>query len=124
MKLLLDTQVMLWWLLADDRLGREARGSISATPCLVSVASVWEVSIKHRLGKLPMSPTVFRDACLAAGAALLGINDAHVIETANLPGVHEDPFDRLIIAQARVEGLVALSSDGRWSEYPVALRRP
>ena len=124
MKLLLDTQVMVWWLLADDRLGREARESILATPSLVSVASVWEVSIKHRLGKLPMAPTVFRDACLAAGAALLGINDAHVIETAKLPGVHEDPFDRLIIAQARVEGLVALSSDARWSDYPVALRRP
>lgn len=124
MKLLLDTQVMLWWLLADDRLGLEARESISTRSSLVSVASVWEVSIKYRLGKLPMAPTVFRNACLATGAVLLGINDAHVIETANLPGVHEDPFDRLMIAQARVEGLVVLSSDARWSEYPVALQRP
>lgn len=124
MKLLLDTQIMLWWLLGDDRLRAETRESISVTPCLVSVASVWEVAIKFRLGKLLIAPTVFRDECLAAGAGLLGISDAHVIETANLPGIHDDPFDRLIVAQARIEGLVALSSDARWSEYPVALRRP
>jgi PIN domain nuclease of toxin-antitoxin system len=61
---------------------------------------------------------------LAAAATLLAIHDAHVIQTARLPGIHADPFDRLIIAQARIEALVAVSSDGRWSEYGIPLQRP
>jgi PIN domain nuclease of toxin-antitoxin system len=121
--LLLDTQIMLWWLRGDARLRTETRELIASTHALVSVASVWEVAIKHRLGKLPVDPVRFRDECLAAGARLLEIKDAHVIETGRLPGIHEDPFDRLIIAQARTEGLVAVSSDARWAEYDVALRR-
>ena len=115
---------MLWWLLGDTRLRPETRELMSTTACVVSVASVWEVAIKHRLGKLPVDPVSFRDESLAAGATLLGINDAHVIETGRLPGIHEDPFDRLIIAQARIEALVAVSSDGRWGEYGIPLQRP
>ena len=124
MKLLLDTQIMLWWLLGDSRLRTETRELIATTTCLVSVASVWEVSIKHRLGKLSIDPITFRDHCRAAGASLLAISDAHAIETGRLPGIHEDPFDRLIIAQARLEGLVAVSSDEHWSEYGIILKRP
>ena len=124
MKLLLDTQVMLWWLLGDQQLRQGTRELISTTACMVSVASVWEVAIKHRLGKLSIDPVTFRDQSLAAGAALLTINDAHVIETGRLPGIHEDPFDRLIIAQARTEGLMAISADALWSRYGVALQRP
>ncbi|WP_373509222.1 type II toxin-antitoxin system VapC family toxin [Thiocapsa sp.] len=124
MKLLLDTQIMLWWLLGDSRLRQQTREFMTATACMVSVASVWEVAIKHRLGKLSVDPVTFRDQSLEAGASLLMINDAHVIETGSLPGFHEDPFDRLIIAQARTEGLMAVSADAIWSEYSVALRRP
>ena len=124
MKLLLDTQIMLWWLLGDPRLRQETRALMATTACMVSVASIWEVAIKHRLGKLPVDPTTFRDETLAAGASLLGISDAHAIETARLPAIHEDPFDRLIIAQARTEALVAVSSDARWSMYGIPLRRP
>lgn len=124
MKLLLDTQIMLWWLVGDARIRQETRELMATTACLVSVASVWEVAIKHRLGKLPVDPVIFRDRSLAAGASLLPIRDAHAIETGKLPGVHEDPFDRLIIAQARIEALVVLSADAVWSEYVVALRRP
>jgi PIN domain nuclease of toxin-antitoxin system len=123
-KLLLDTQIMLWWLLGDSRLRQETRDLMGTSACVVSVASIWEVAIKHRLGKLAVDPASFRDESLAAGATLLAINDAHVIETARLPGIHSDPFDRLIIAQARIEGLVAVSSDGRWSEYGIPLQRP
>ena len=108
MRLLLDTQVMLWWLLDDPRLGTKTRALLAASPCLVSVASIWEVAIKHRLGKLDVTPAAFRDQSLGAGAALLPVLDAHVIETAQLPLVHHDPFDRLLIAQARVEGLMAV----------------
>lgn len=124
MRFLLDTQVMLWWLLGDQRLRSETRQLMATSACMISVASVWEVAIKHRTGKLSIDPMTFRDQSLAVGATLLPINDAHAIETARLPGIHEDPFDRLIIAQARIEGLMAVSSDGRWSHYSIALQRP
>jgi PIN domain nuclease of toxin-antitoxin system len=124
MRLMLDTQVMLWWLLGDRRLRLETRELMARSACTVSVASVWEVAIKHRIGKLPIDPVTFRDQSIAVGAALLTINDEHAIETARLPDVHEDLFDRLIIAQARVEGFSVVSSDARWSRYAVALRRP
>ena len=123
MRLLLDTQVMLWWLLDDPRLRTDTRGLLSASPCVVSVASIWEVAIKHRLGKLEVPPAVFRDQSLAAGASLLPVLDGHVIETAQLPLLHQDPFDRLLIAQARVEGLMAVSSDRHWPGYDVSLHR-
>jgi len=121
MRLLLDTQILLWWLVDDPRLGPDTRELMASTACLVSVASIWEVAIKHRLGKLPVNPAEFRDQSLAAGASLLPVLDGHVIETANLPLVHGDPFDRLLIAQARLEGLMAVSSDGQWGQYEVLL---
>ena len=123
MRCLLDTQVMLWWLLADPRLGAKSRKLLASKPCLVSVASIWEVAIKHRIGKLEVSPIVFRDQSIAAGADLLPVLDSHVIETAQLPLLHQDPFDRLLIAQARVEGLMAVSSDRQWVGYDVSLHR-
>ncbi len=123
MRCLLDTQVMLWWLLDDPKLGAESRELLASRPCLVSVASIWEVAIKHRIGKLDVSPIVFRDQSIAAGADLLPVLDQHVIETAQLPLLHQDPFDRLLIAQARVEGLMAVSSDRQWSGYDVSLHR-
>ena len=123
MRCLLDTQVILWWLLDDPRLGAESRQLLASRPCVVSVASVWEVAIKHRIGKLEVSPIVFRDQSIAAGADLLPVLDSHVIETAQLPMLHQDPFDRLLIAQARVEGLMAMSSDRQWVGYDVSLHR-
>ena len=123
MRCLLDTQVMLWWLFDDPRLGAESRQLLASKPCLVSVASIWEVAIKHRIGKLEVSPIVFRDQSIAAGADLLPVLDPHVIETAQLPLLHQDPFDRLLIAQARVEGLMAVSSDRQWVGYDVSLHR-
>ena len=123
MRLLLDTQVMLWWLFDDPRLGADSRELLASSPCIVSVASIWEVAIKYRIGKLEVSPIVFRDQSIAAGAVLLPVLDTHVIETAQLPILHQDPFDRLLIAQARVEGLMAVSSDRQWSGYDVSLHR-
>jgi PIN domain nuclease of toxin-antitoxin system len=123
MRLLLDTQVMLWWLLDDPRLRPETRELMAANSCVVSVASLWEVAIKHRLGKLGVAPAVFRDQSLASGALLLPVLDTHVLETSELPLVHHDPFDRLLIAQARVEGLMAVSSDAHWPGYDVSLHR-
>ena len=72
MRCLLDTQVMLWWLLDDPRLGAKSRELLASKPCLMSVASIWEVAIKHRIGKLEVSPIVFRDQSIAAGFAPVG----------------------------------------------------
>jgi PIN domain nuclease of toxin-antitoxin system len=123
MRLLLDTEIMLWWLLDDPRLRPDTRKLMTSTPCVVSVASIWEVAIKHRLGKLPVAPALFRDQSMAAGASILPVLEGHVIETAELPPVHGDPFDRLLIAQARVEALMAVSADAHWCGYDVKLHR-
>lgn len=117
MTLLLDTQVALWWLVGSRRLGAPARRLLAESACVLSAASVWEVAIKHRLGKLPVRPALFRDRMLAAGAERLAVSDRHAIETAALPRHHDDAFDRMLIAQARVERLRAVSADKAWRGY-------
>lgn len=121
MTLLLDTQVALWWLVGSRRLGAPMRRLLAESACVLSAASVWEVAIKHRLGKLPVGPALFRDHMLAAGAEMLDVSDRHAIETAVLPRHHDDPFDRMLIAQARVEKLRAVSADKAWREYELDL---
>ena len=121
MTLLLDTQVALWWLVGSRRLGRPARKLLAESACVLSAASVWEVAIKHRLGKLPVGPALFRDRMIASGAEILAVSDAHAIETAALPRHHDDPFDRMLIAQARVEKLRAVSADKAWRDYELDL---
>lgn len=111
MRLLLDTQVALWWLVASPRLNRASRDLIVASLCTVSVASIWEVAIKYRLGMLPVAPQTFRDEMHAAGASILPITDTHAIATAEIAPGHNDPFDRLLLATARSEHLVLLSGD-------------
>lgn len=111
MRLLLDTQVALWWLTASPRLSRASRERIQGSFCVVSVASVWEVAIKHGLGKLPVSAQRFRDEMRSAGALILSITDAHAVGTAELPTAHRDPFDRLLLSVARAERLVLLTAD-------------
>lgn len=110
MRVLLDTQIALWWLVASPRLNRLSRDLIADSICVVSVASIWEVAIKYRLGKLPVAPQTFRDEMQAAGATVLPINDMHAIATAELPG-HSDPFDCLLLATAQSEHLVLLTAD-------------
>ena len=88
MRLLLDTQILIWWLLDHPRLGQPTRALMASYPCLVSV-----------------------------------ISDAHVIETGQLPAIHEDPVDRLLIDQARLEGLMAVSADAHWPAYDLHLHR-
>ena len=121
MTLLLDTQVAIWWLLGSRRLGGPARKLLAGSACVLSAASVWEVAIKHRLGKLSVAPAQFRDRMIAAGAELLPVSDTHAVETAALPRHHDDPFDRMLIAQARVEKLRAVSADRAWRDYELDL---
>jgi PIN domain nuclease of toxin-antitoxin system len=110
-RLLLDTQVALWWLGGSRRLSEASSELIAASPCVVSVASVWEVAIKHRIGKLPVPPGRFRDEMRSAGATILSVNDEHALATAEHPAAHFDPFDSLLLAVARTEHLVLLTAD-------------
>ncbi|HVE89846.1 MAG TPA: type II toxin-antitoxin system VapC family toxin [Burkholderiaceae bacterium] len=121
MTLLLDTQIAIWWLVGSRRLDGQTRKLLARSACVLSAASVWEVAIKHRLGKLTVAPALFRDRMVAAGAELLMVSDTHAIETAELPRHHDDPFDRMLIAQARVENLRAVSADKAWRDYDVHL---
>ena len=111
MRLLLDTQVALWWLTASPRLSKASRELVAGSPCAVSVASIWEVALKHGLGKLPVSPLRFRDEMLAAGAVILSVSDEHVLTAADVADTHRDPFDRLLLGVALAEGLQLLTAD-------------
>ncbi len=111
MRLLLDTQVALWWLTASPRLSKASRDLMSGSPCVVSVASIWEVALKHRLGKLPVSPRRFRDEMRSAGAVIMSISDEHVLIPVNLSEAHRDPFDRLLLSVAEAEHLILLTAD-------------
>lgn len=112
--------MVLWWLSDDQSLGEEARRLI-ANPgnyVAVSAASVWEMAIKSSLGKLS-APDEVDQAILACGFTPLAITIEHAVRVGELPLHHRDPFDRMLIAQARTEGLELLTADGRLEEYPV-----
>ncbi len=111
MRLLLDTQVALWWLTASPRLSKSSRELMVSSPCAVSVASIWEVDLKHRLGKLPIAPARFRDEMGSAGAAVLSVTVEHVLTRVKAAESHRDPFDRLLLSVAEAENLVLLTAD-------------
>ena len=111
MRLLLDTQVALWWLTASPRLSKSSRALMVRSLCAVSVASVWEVDLKHRLGKLPVAPARFRDEMRSAGATVLSVTAEHVLTRVKAAESHRDPFDRLLLSVAEAENLVLLTAD-------------
>lgn len=122
MKLLLDTHVILWWLDDDPRLGRRARNVIAddANQTLVSIASLWEVAVKHRIGKLRVRAADVIDRMEADNLQLMPIAVEHVktIETFR-PSVHNDPFDHLILAQAKIEQALLMTNDDDMRHYGV-----
>ena len=111
MRLLLDTQVALWWLTASPRLSKLSRELMVSSRCAVSVASIWEVDLKHRLGKLPIAPARFRDEMRSAGATVLSVTNEHVLTRVKSAESHRDPFDRLLLSVAEAENLVLLTAD-------------
>ncbi len=119
--MLLDTQVWLWWIAQDARLGRTARATIStAAEVLFSAASAWEISIKAALGKLKLPLGADIRAELARdGFEELPIAISHALEVATLAPIHRDPFDRMLVAQARVESLTLMTADETLSGYDV-----
>jgi PIN domain nuclease of toxin-antitoxin system len=109
--LLLDTQVALWWLTASRRLSKPARELVAGSDCVLSVASIWEVDLKHRIGKLPVSAQRFRDEMRIAGAIILSVADEHVLRIVRGVEAHRDPFDRMLLSVAEAEQLTLLTAD-------------
>tara|TARA_R110002020_G_scaffold279687_11_gene495461 strand:+ start:8237 stop:8605 length:369 start_codon:yes stop_codon:yes gene_type:complete len=119
-RVLLDTHVLLWAVLNDPRLtGAQAR-AISEGELYLSAASVWEIGIKRAIGKLDVPAELF-DVAVDAGCRPLPISWTHAEAAAALPAHHADPFDRMLIAQARCEGLHLASSDRKFAPYDVEL---
>ncbi|MGH2728219.1 MAG: type II toxin-antitoxin system VapC family toxin [Actinomycetota bacterium] len=126
MRVLLDTQVWLWLQASPDRLGPEASKIVrdTANSLLLSAASSWEIAIKYALGKLrlPEEPAAYvPERMRRNGVDGLAVDHAHALHVASLPPHHRDPFDRLLIAQARLEGLVILTADPGFGLYDVEL---
>lgn len=126
MKLLLDTHILLWAAGRPDRLPSSARDLIVApeNELFFSAANLWEIVIKRSLGRddFTVDPRVLRRALLDNGYSELPIGSEHVVAIDSLPPVHKDPFDRILVAQALVEGITLLTADHALAEYPGPVR--
>ncbi|MCL4864400.1 MAG: type II toxin-antitoxin system VapC family toxin [Gemmatimonadales bacterium] len=124
MRVLLDTQVWLWMLAAPDRLSTASRALLAAAEneLLFSAASAWEIAIKHGLGKLqlPESPAEYIPRMMVhTSVTPLPVHHRHALHVAQLPEHHRDPFDRLLVAQAQVEGVPIVSADRHFLPYDI-----
>ena len=126
MKLLLDTHLLLWAAGEPHRLSRQARTLIDDpdNELLFSAASLWEVAIKRGLGRedFTVDARLLRRGLLDNGYSELPINSQHVIAMESLPPIHKDPFDRILVAQAVIEGIMLLTVDSRVARYPGPVR--
>ena len=122
MNLLLDTHVLLWWLDDHPTLSKVARSAIADGGNLVfiSAAAIWEIRIKQALGKLEIPPD-FRIILDQQPCETLPITADHAHMISELPAYHRDPFDRMLVAQAKVEGFTLLTHDARLKKYKVSL---
>ena len=111
MRVLLDTHLLLWALSSPEKLSKRARHRIDSSEVFASAASIWEVSIKSALGKLKADPNE-----VLAGVEPAGFNDLPIVagpaaKVVVVPPIHKDPFDRLLVAQARYEPMILLTDD-------------
>lgn len=122
MRYLIDSHVIVWWLEDPQRLTPEARLAISEADHEVyfSAASVWELGLKIAKGKLRM-PQDFPALLEAEGFVSLPVTASHALHSLNLPVLHQDPFDRMLIAQALEEGLILITRDEHILRYPLKL---
>ena len=127
MKLLLDTHLLLWAAGEPSRLSAEACALIEApeNDLLFSAASLWEIAIKRGLGRedFRVDVRLLRRGLLDNGYGGLPIGSDHAVAIDGLPPIHKDPFDRLLVAQALVEGITLLTSDERVAQYPGPVRK-
>jgi PIN domain nuclease of toxin-antitoxin system len=117
MRVLLDTHLLLWALAHPSKLSAATRKKIVAAEVFVSAASIWEVSIKSALGKLAANPADVLAGIEPAGFRLLPITGEHAAKVAELPMLHKDPFDRMLVAQASVEPMLLLTNDENLRGY-------
>ncbi len=118
---LADTHVLLWWLLEPEKLPRRAANELAdwTVPMRYSLVSIWEVAIKTSLRKpgFDVDPMTVRDKLGAERFAELSLRPEHIAHVATLPWLHRDPFDRMLVAQAAVEGLTLLTADASLKRY-------
>ncbi len=124
-KLLLDTHALLWWLAGNESLSLPAREAIGEpdNDVFVSAASVWEIAVMQRRGKLPYAAVIVADLDTVVrdcGFVGLPISLRHGQLGGSLPGPHRDPFDRMLIAQALADGIVLVSNEQAFDAYGVA----
>ncbi|ACC82575.1 type II toxin-antitoxin system VapC family toxin [Nostoc punctiforme UO1] len=122
MRQLLDTHIFIWFVMGDPRISVSIRSQIENNENLVSLASVWEMAIKHSIGKLNFDlafDEFIEQQIIRNGIELLPITINHITVVAALPLHHRDPFDRILIAQALVENIPILSADKIFDLYPI-----
>ncbi len=124
MRALLDTHAFLWWLDGDERLSLTARDLIAGEDNIIffSAASAWEITTKVRIGKLPGATEVadqLANCLLQQGFTELPITVNHAQRAGALPGLHKDPFDRMLIAQAHAENVSVVSNEKLFDQYAV-----
>lgn len=119
---LIDTQILLWFLNDDENLSSSVKDILidPTNQILVSVASVWEIILKKKKGKLK-TPKNLEEAISASGFSILSIDIHHVLALELLPHIHEDPFDRILIAQAKSVPLTFITSDKKIWKYDLSL---
>jgi PIN domain nuclease of toxin-antitoxin system len=110
-RVLIDTHLLLWALSEPSKLSAATRKQIVAAEVFVSAASIWEISIKSALGKLVAKASDVLAGIEPAGFSILPITGEHAAKVAELPMLHKDPFDRMLVAQASVEPMVLLTND-------------
>lgn len=127
MNLLLDTHILLWAAAEPQRICGESRQLLEDPENTLhfSPASLWEVVIKNGLGRqdFQVEPALLRRGLVDNGYLELPITSAHTLAVANLPTIHKDPFDRILLAQADTEGMLLVTSDGQMVKYPIALHQ-
>ena len=124
MRLLLDTHTLIWWMTDDAHLPASTRFLIEQeeNASVVSAASAWEIATKFRLGRLPAVAGLVQDfvaELMRVRIEVLAISADHAIRAGSLSGPHRDPFDRMLIAQSQMEGLVLVSNDTALDGYDV-----
>jgi len=127
MKLLLDTHLLLWAAGSPEQLSTAARTLLEDphNELLFSAASLWEIAIKRDLGRsdFQVDARVLRRGLLDNGYQELAITSAHAVSIDSLPPIHKDPFDRILVAQATVEGITLLTADALVAQYPGPVRQ-
>ncbi|MCY3913620.1 MAG: type II toxin-antitoxin system VapC family toxin [Chloroflexi bacterium] len=126
MTFLLDTHLLLWVAGDPTRLTPESRSLLDdpAAELMFSTASIWEVVIKRALGRsdFRVDPQLLRDGLLQHGYSELAIRSEHALAVGLLPVIHNDPFDRILMAQAQVENITLLTMDKRLTQYPAPIQ--